>query len=243
MTALDSARRTVALSSRILARLGILDAFGHVSARMPDADDGFLLSRALAPKRVRPEDVAIVGLNGEARTPIDAKLPVERYIHAEIYRARPEVGAVVHSHAAPVLPFSVVKSERVQPLCHICGFLHGMPEPYDVANHFGPATDLLIRNAGMGQSLATHLGQANVVLMRGHGFTAVGSDLPQATFRAYYTSKNCEIQMMARQLGEPTVLSDAEAQACERSTNAQIDRAWDLWVEDVEREDGLPLGR
>lgn len=233
---IEGAKRNVVLSSRILAQLGILDAFGHVSFRMPNDAGSFLMSRARAPKLVRSDDVVVVELDGEERAHAEARLPIERFIHAEIYRARPDVRAIVHSHATSILPFTVVKSERVRPLSHVCGFLNGAPETFDLADHCGSATDLLIRDSAKGQALAAHLGSANAVLMRGHGFTVVGGDVPQATFRAFYTSKNCEIQLMARQLGEPTALSEEEAQACEHVTSTQIGRAWDLWVEDLGKD-------
>ncbi|PZU09091.1 class II aldolase/adducin family protein [Sphingomonas sp.] len=223
----------IAQASRILALHGILDAFGHVSCRDPRNDACFLMSRSLAPKLVTPDDIVSIDLEGEAPDRPDTQLFIERYIHAEIYRARPDVRAIVHSHAAAVLPFTVAKSSRVSPLCHVCGFLSGIPETYDIADHFGPATDLLIRDPGKGRSLAAHLGGANVIMMRGHGFTAVGGSVPQATFRTFYTNRNCEIQLMAQHLGAMNALSDAEAAACELAVNGQINRAWSLWVSDL----------
>ncbi|MBG6118484.1 HCOMODA/2-hydroxy-3-carboxy-muconic semialdehyde decarboxylase [Sphingobium sp. JAI105] len=229
----ERAKEDLSLSSRILAHLGILDAFGHVSCRTPGDAASFLMSRSLAPKRVRPPDVVQLGLDGELKQSGSERLFIERFIHSEIYRARPDVSAIVHSHAPSILPFTAVKSAKVQPLCHLCGFLSSLPDTYDLADHFGSATDLLIRDRDKGISLAGHLGDANVVLMRGHGFTVTGQDIPQATFRAFYTAKNCELQLSALQLGEPKALSDEEARACEEVVNGQIGRAWDLWVEDI----------
>jgi ribulose-5-phosphate 4-epimerase/fuculose-1-phosphate aldolase len=230
---LDCAAREVADSSRILASHGILDAFGHVSCRNPSDPTTFLMSRSLAPSLVRPEDVLALDLNGNTKAGGSPRLFIERFIHAEIYRVRPDVQAIVHSHAAAVLPFTVVKSAQLAPICHLCGFLSGLPEVYDIADHFGPATDLLIRDPEKGSSLAGHLGAANLALMRGHGFTVVGVSVAQATFRAFYTNRNCEIQLMAQRLGEPTPLSAAEAEACERAVGGQIDRAWSLWLTEL----------
>ncbi|MGC4028376.1 MAG: class II aldolase/adducin family protein [Steroidobacteraceae bacterium] len=219
----------IADASRILAGLGILDAFGHVSTRAPDGMDRFLMSRSLAPALVRPEDVIELDLDGRCVSDPEAKPFLERFIHAEIYRRRPDVGAVVHSHCPDVLPFTVVAAARVRPICHVCGFLAGTPPPFDLAVHAGEGTDLLIRESRMGAALAQHLGERAVVLMRGHGYTAVGADIIQATFRAVYTARNCRIEREARVLGEPTFLSDAEAAACDATTNGQIGRAWALW--------------
>src|SRR4029077_19020341 len=156
-------------------------------------------------------------------------------IHAEIFRKRPDIGAVVHAHSRAVLPFTIVPSIRVRPACHVCGFLAGLTEPFDLAHHAGDGTDLLISNAEHGRMLARHLGSASVALMRGHGFTAVGSTIQEAVFRAVYTVHNCEIQRNAIGLGAPVYLTDAEAAACDRTTAGQANRAWDLWVEQAER--------
>src|SRR3546814_14232598 len=78
--------------------------------------------------------------------------------------------------------------------------------------------------------LADHLGDANVVLMRGHGYTTVGSSVVQAVYHAIYTKKNCEIELAARTLGEPAFLSPGEAEACERTISTQMSRSWDLWL-------------
>lgn len=231
MSALAEARVTVAQGSRILAAQGVLDAFGHVSCRHPARPERFLIPRNLAPALVTEGDVVELDLDGNLADPTqDARLFLERFIHGEIYRRRPDVQAVVHSHAPPVMPFAVVPGARLQPICHMCGFLAGTPAPFDVATHDGSATDLLIRNNDLGRHLAHHLGDANVVLMRGHGYTTVGSSVVQAVYHAIYTKKNCEIELAARTLGEPVFLSPGEAEACERTISTQMSRSWDLWL-------------
>jgi ribulose-5-phosphate 4-epimerase/fuculose-1-phosphate aldolase len=231
MNALSGGRAAVVHGSRILASQGVLDAFGHVSSRSPERPDRFLISRNLAPALVTPDDVVELDLAGDLLTrSSDVRLFLERFIHAEIYRRRADVQAIVHSHALPVLPFTVVKGTKLRPICHMCGFLDGVPTPFDVAAHAGPSTDLLISSPDLGCHLAEHLGKANVVLMRSHGYTAVGESVPQAVYRAVYTMRNCEIELSARILGEPTFLSAGEAKACERTISAQIVRAWDLWL-------------
>lgn len=227
------ARQAVADSSRVLAAQGLLDAFGHVSCRAPDEADHFLISRSLAPALVTADDVVVLDLDGELLGNGSTRLFLERFIHAEIYRVRPDVHAIVHSHAPAVLPFTIVPDVRVQPSCHMCGFLQGTPAPFDVADHEGDGTDLLIRSPELGTALAAHLATAGVVLMRGHGFTAVGTTLPEATYRAIYTARNCDVQAAALRLGTPTYLSEAEAAACERALAGQIDRAWNLWLNDL----------
>lgn len=225
----DDLRLEIAQASRILFGLGVVDAFGHVSRRHPERPDRFLMSRSMAPGGVMPEDVLEHDLDGQPVDAPGARVFLERFIHAEIYRARPQVMSVAHSHTPSVVPFTVVDTP-VRPIAHTCGFLHGVGVAFDVADEAGDGTDLLIRNAGLGRALAAHLGDASVVLMRGHGFTTVGRSVAEAVFRAHYTAVSCELQMSAMRLGEPRYLSPAEAAACEASTANQIDRSWNLWL-------------
>lgn len=233
MSAFDEARARISQASRILAGQGVLDAFGHVSCRSPENPERFLISRSMAPALVTPEDVVELALAGDPVAPDAPPLFLERFIHGELYRLRPEVHSVVHSHALPVMPFAAVPGAVLRPVSHMCGFLHDSPATFDVADHAGPSSNLLITSRDLGRKLAEHLGSANVVLMRSHGFTCVGGDVPQAVYRAIYTMKNCEIALSARQLGEPVYLSAGEAAACERTIAGQIDRAWNLWISEL----------
>jgi ribulose-5-phosphate 4-epimerase/fuculose-1-phosphate aldolase len=231
VSALLEAKRTLGQGSRILAAEGVLDAFGHISCRSPERSDRFLIPRSLAPGLVTPDDVVELDLAGDLVSPISGvQLFLERFIHGEIYRRRPDVQAVAHSHALPVVPFTVVPGKRLRPICHMCGFLGDSPTSFDVAAHAGPSTDLLIRDSELGRHLAEHLGDASVVLMRSHGYTAVGSCVQEAVFRAVYTMKNCEIELSARVLGEPEFLSAGEAEASARTLSSVTGRAWELWL-------------
>ena len=231
MSALLEARTAISQGSRILASQGVLDAFGHLSCRSPDHPDRFLIPRSLAPGLVTPDDVVELDLDGGLIAPTPAvQLFLERFIHGEIYRRRPDVQAVVHSHALPVVPFTVVPGAKLRPICHMCGFIKGTPTTFDVAAHAGPSTDLLIRNAELGRHLAEHLGDASVVLMRSHGYTVAGASVQEAVFQAIYTMKNCEIELSARVLGEPVFLSAGEAEASARTLTLATDRAWKLWL-------------
>ena len=231
MSALPEARAATSQGSRILAVQGVLDAFGHLSCRSPERSDRFLIPRSLAPGLVTPDDVVELDLAGDLISPNPGvKLFLERFIHGEIHRRRPDVQAVVHSHALPVVPFTVVPGARLRPICHMCGFLRGTPTTFDVAAHAGPSTDLLIRNSELGRDLAEHLGDASVVLMRSHGYTVAGASVQEAVFQAIYTMKNCEIELSARVLGEPAFLSAGEADASARTLSLATGRAWELWL-------------
>ncbi len=219
----------LALANRILVQQGVLDAFGHVSIRNPRTPTEFLLSRSLAPALVTANDVMTFDLKSVAKRG-DQRVPyLERFIHGAIYAIRSEVQAVVHSHAPSVLPFTVVKGAPLRPVCHMGGFLSALTPNFEIRQHAGEATDLLIRSDDLGVQLAGVLGSSAVVLMRGHGMTVAGESLAQVVFRAVYTVKNASIQAAAMSLGEVTYLNEAEARNADIANQGQVTRAWDLW--------------
>lgn len=221
----------VAQANRILAHLGILDGYGHVSARLPGQPSRFLISRSLAPALVTVDDLMELDLDG---SPVgnDLRKPyLERFIHAEIYRARPDVHAIVHSHSPSVVPFSV-SSVRLRPVCHMSGFLGAGAPVFDIRHRFG-CTDMLVRNGAQGAELARLLAKNAAALMRGHGFVVVGAAVPEAVFRAVYTEWNARLQREAIQLaGEITYLTEEEASLAEAANAATVERPWQLWLQE-----------
>jgi len=157
--AITSAINDVVDANHILFDQGVVDGFGHVSLRYPVRPDHFLLARSMAPALVTAEDILVFDLDG---TPIEADGPaiyLERFIHGEIYRTRPDVIAVVHSHSPTVVPFSVVRGSSLRPVCHMCGFLGTATPVFEIRDVAGPGSDLLIRDARLGAALAQSLGQ------------------------------------------------------------------------------------
>lgn len=225
--------RELALANRILALKQIVDGFGHVSARSATRPDHFLLARNMAPAQVTAEDVHLYSLDGECVSQPGVRSYLERFIHGEIYRARPDVHAVVHAHALSVLPFAVVPGASLQAIFHMAGFL-GDGLPLFEIRCCDPASDLLIRNRPLGVALADALGKAPGILMRGHGFTMVGATVRQAVYRAVYADANARIQLQAVGLGAPIYLNAAEARAADATNGSEVDRAWNLWVGEVE---------
>jgi ribulose-5-phosphate 4-epimerase/fuculose-1-phosphate aldolase len=222
------------LANHILARHGIVDGFGHVSVRHPFQDDCFLISRSMAPALVAADDIVVVDLDGVARGD-DRPLFLERFIHAELYRARPDLGAIVHSHSPSVIPFGVVANVPLRPIYHMSAFLHDGVPLFEIRDTAGEQSDMLIRDATLGKALATALGEAKAVLMRGHGSTVVGSTLRLAVFRAIYLEINARLQANAMQLGPVTFLNAAEAMNASRANEGQVDRAWQLWQHEVDK--------
>lgn len=216
-------------ANHVLFHQGIVDAFGHVSVRNDRDPRRFLMARNLAPAQVAAADIVEYDVaSGESVLP-DAPRPyLERFIHSEIYRARPDVAAVVHNHSPAVLPFGIVKGTRLRPACHMCGFLGEGPPVFEIRDHAGDATDLLIRSRELGAALARTLGPARVVLMRGHGCTVVADSLRLAVYRAVYTEVNARLLLQSLPLGEVTYLTAEEADAG-HTTEGQVDRPWNLW--------------
>jgi HCOMODA/2-hydroxy-3-carboxy-muconic semialdehyde decarboxylase len=215
-------------ASRVLADLGVVDGFGHVSVRHDKDPDRFLMSRSMAPALVKADDILEFDLDGVA---VDAKgqaVFLERFIHGEIYKARPDVKAVVHSHSPSVIPFGVSKT-RLKPIYHMSSFL-GLDVPvFEIRDVEGPGSDLLVRNQKLGAALAKVLGARTVALMRGHGSVTVGTSLPQVVFRAYYAEMNARLQSEAIKLGEVTYLTPEEAAAAAKTNDALVMRPWELW--------------
>jgi ribulose-5-phosphate 4-epimerase/fuculose-1-phosphate aldolase len=233
MNELDELRRLLVLASRILCHHQVLDGFGHVSVRHPERSDRFLLSRRVAPGLMRESDIREFTLDGELSGGESTPVFLERYIHGAIYAARPDVQAVVHSHSPAIVTLSVVDAVRLRAICHTCGFLgDGVPN-FEIRDVAGDSTDLLIRSAALGEALARALGDASVVLMRGHGSTTVGSSIPQAVYRAIYGETNARIQASAARLGPVKYLTPAEAAAAEATSAVQVERNWALWVQQL----------
>lgn len=217
----------LAQANRVLVDQGVLDAFGHVSVRVADDPNRFLLARNMAPAQVEPNDVQVFDLAGWTA---DDRVPyLERFIHGEIYRARPDVMAVVHSHSPAVIPFSVA-SLAMRPVFHMAGFLAEGINRFEIRDVRGDATDLLIRDRALGVELARSLADAPIVLMRGHGSVTVADSLPLAVYRAVYAEKNAALQLAALQLGEVAYLSNEEGRAAAETNAGQLERAWNNWV-------------
>lgn len=215
-------------ASRILAQHEVLDAYGHVSARSDRRPDRFLISRSLAPALMSAADVMELDADSEPLRGDKRKGFIERYIHGEIYRARPDVMAIVHSHSPDVIPFGVTRT-RLRPIYHMGGFLWSGAPVFDIRK-VRPAADLLVRDRPLGQALAGSLGACNCVLMRGHGMTVVGGSVQEAVFRAVYTQLNARLQLQATQLEGPIeFLSDEEGRGSDTANRGTYERPWEVW--------------
>jgi len=218
----------IVIGSRVLADFGVLDGFGHVSARDPKNPNHFLMSRSLAPALVTADDIMAFDLDGNAIDPRGRSVFLERFIHSEIYKARPDVMAVVHTHSPGVIPFSVSQMP-LRPVYHNAAFLAAGTPVWDIRKDFGE-TNMLVRDGARGKSLAEALGDKPVVLMRGHGDVTVGPSIKMAVFRAYYTDVNARLQSQAVLLGgEVNYLTPGEGAKADAVNFVVLDRIWGLW--------------
>ena len=218
----------VVYANRILYDQGVVDGLGHVSVRHPSEPGVFLLSCNRAPALVKREDIVCYDLDGNAASETSERPYLERFIHSEIYRARPDVVAVVHSHSPSVIPFAITH-KPLKPVFHMSGFLGSGSAHFEIREAAGNS-DMLIRSPYLGEALAKSLGKHNCVLMRGHGSTVVGTSLEQVVYRAIYAEVNAKLQLAANGLGEISFLNEEEAQLSSDMNDGQIPRSWNLWV-------------
>ena len=214
---------------RILAEHGVIDAYGHVSVRSDRDPKRYFLSRSLAPEAVTPEDIMEYDLDSDPVDPRGRESVRERFIHGEIYKARPEVNAVVHNHSPSVVPFSVT-SVPMRPIFHMAAFVgEGVPnfEIRDVEK----GTDLLVKTPYLGQALARTLGKSPAALMRGHGSVVIGESLPRAVGRSIYLELSARMQLQAMTIAGPSgKLICLDEQEVKASVPIQdYVRAWPMW--------------
>ena len=228
-------RDDIVLANHVLAHEGVVDGFGHVSARDPANPQRYWLARSMAPALVTAADVLTYDLDS---TPLDAGTAasyLERFIHGAIYKARPDVQSIVHAHSPAVIPFGV-SSVPLRAVFHMGAFLgaDGVPV-FEIRDTGGSATDLLVSSNALGDALARTLGSANVALMRGHGMVAVAGSVPEAVFRAYYTAQDAQLESDALRLGPVKFLSGDEARHATQTQAGLVARSWDLWKRAVTR--------
>jgi HCOMODA/2-hydroxy-3-carboxy-muconic semialdehyde decarboxylase len=228
------------VTTRILANEEVLDAFGHVSVRHPHDPKRYFISRHRAPELVEITDLIEMNLDSEPVRPTEYRLYSERVIHGEIYKARPDVNAVVHHHAHAMLPYAISGRELV-PVFHL-GAVIGSKVPFwDQRDEFGD-TNMLVVKPEEGASLARALGPHWTVLMRRHGATVAGTDLRQLTFRTVFGCHNAKLQSEAIAHGHVDRLSPGEQDITEAGQlrPMPIERAWDYWVRHIEKAGLMP---
>lgn len=218
-------------ANRVLARERIVDGYGHVSARSAERPGRFYLSRALAPALVAAADLIEYDLDGAAVDGAGRDGYVERFLHAAIYRARPDVGAIVHCHTPSLIPFAA-SSVPLRPMYHMSAFLTLGAPVFEIRGVPG-AEEMLVADARTGRALAQALGQAAVVLMRGHGAVIVGGSVPIAVSRSIYLDLNAKAQSSAVALGG--TVAYLEPGDMPGDSVDPDDRNWAYWKRQADR--------
>ena len=220
----------LAAAARILAARGVVDGFGHVSMRHPTASDRYLMAKSLAPALVKPADIIEYTLDSDPCEDLGRSSFLERFIHGEIYKMRPDINAVVHSHSPSVIPFGLVKNQ-MKAMFHNAAFLAAGVPIFDIRQSFG-MTNMLVCDCAKGLALAETLEDKHVALMRAHGSVATGDSLQTAVFRAVYTEVNARIQLSAISIAEDggiEALAPEEGVLADEINKTAGIRAWNLW--------------
>ena len=226
-------------ASHILANEGILDSFGHATVRSVTDPSHFFMPRAMPPALVTRADIVELDLDCKPVTPNAPRLNGERYIHCEIYKARPDVQSVVHTHDLAVIPFGLTGTP-LRPVLAQAGFLPKETPLFEVRDAYGSAATergMLVLNSALGKALATKLGKNPVVLMRGHGETVVGRSVKEAAVRTLYTNIDARAQTAAMSLSSKFVVLDDDEVAA-YAKEERPDRPWDNYKERMLRAQG-----
>jgi ribulose-5-phosphate 4-epimerase/fuculose-1-phosphate aldolase len=218
------------LANHILARQGVLDAYGHVSVRSPINPNHYFLARSVPAAVVTAEDIIEYDL--DSKPVVDTKYTgfAERFIHGEIYKARSDVNAVIHGHAPEIVTLSVIPVP-LRPMAHMAAFLGDATPVFEIRNATNTGV-MLVGTSELGAALARTLGNNPAALMRGHGAVVVAESLHIVVGRAYYMNANARELETALMLsgGKVTYLNPEE----EKQSAAQdgYERAWTLWKND-----------
>jgi HCOMODA/2-hydroxy-3-carboxy-muconic semialdehyde decarboxylase len=232
-------RHELAVANRVLANEGIIDAFGHISARNPEDPNRYFISRHRAAELVEPSDILEMTLDSEPVVLTGLRLYSEMVIHGEIYKARPDVNSVCHHHAPAVLPFCATGIELV-PLFHLGGTLGSKVPFWDSRDEFGD-TNLLVQTPEQGASHARALGPHFMMLLRRHGASLAGKSVRECVFRSIYTTRNAELQLRAMAIGTLGPLSPGEVEECGAHNLGMrgVERAWEYWVTRLQKAEAM----
>jgi ribulose-5-phosphate 4-epimerase/fuculose-1-phosphate aldolase len=223
MGSLDIALIDLVIANRVLALIGAVDAYGHVSLRHPTEPDRFLLSRSLSPRFVDRADIMQFDLAGRVIGSDNRPPYSERFIHAALYAARPDVHAIAHGHPRVLLPFTVAKVQ-MQPLFMTMDEVGANVPVWDIRTSFGAGTNVLIQDLAQGHDLAAAFGSdVRVVLLRGHGFVGAARSARQLIRMCRALIDNAAVQLEATRLGPLIEMTAAEIEARQRTVSADDD--------------------
>jgi len=229
----DGLREQVALASRIVAAEGYADlTLGHLSARVPGEDVILIKRKGIALDEVEPDDVVEVRLDGRQPDGGGTEIHLETVLHTEVYRARADVGAVVHGH--PLYATALAATDApLEPLTHDAVLFH------EGLGRYGDSADL-ITAPEQGAAVARALGPRRAVLMRNHGVVVVGRDVPWAVVAAATLERASRVQAIARALGRtrPLTSESAARLAPLKYRDPFVEEYWEAWIRRIRRNGG-----
>jgi ribulose-5-phosphate 4-epimerase/fuculose-1-phosphate aldolase len=220
------------LANRILSNEGVLDAYGHVSVRSTRNPNHFFLARHIPAGTVTAADIIEYDLDTKPVNNTQMVGYSERFIHGEIYKARPDVKAVVHGHAAEIVTFSVLQTP-MRPISHMAAFLGG-PVPVFDTRDVTSNGEMLIRDNELGHALAQSLGTGPAALLRGHGAVVVADSLHVVVGRAYYMNVNARELLQALMVPGSKITYIQPSEAATMAAQDGYERAWLLWKSAVQ---------
>ncbi|MDQ7828616.1 MAG: class II aldolase/adducin family protein [Armatimonadota bacterium] len=212
--------RELVWASRVLASTGLVEAFGHVSARVPGTEI-VLLTPRIAPGAVSVGTLVEMDLStGRVQ---GGRLPLEWPVHASVYRADGGVGAICRIHGPAASVLSVI-GVPVRPLHYLGTILGGPAAVYPGGG--------LVTTPRLGQQVARALRGGTAVLLRGNGQVVVGRTLREACVRAIYLEEAARVQLAAMLVGRPRFYSSREVRAYAQvwEDEVNLDRAWAYYV-------------
>ncbi len=214
-------------ANRILVEQGVMQAYGHVSARDPRDPDRYWLSRSSPPAMVTHDHILEFDLDSRPVAPNPPKLYEERAIHGEIFRARPDVMCVIHNHCESLIPFCNT-DVKLRPMVGNAWFLRDGPPVFDIRD-IDDTGDMNVCTAAQGQGLARSLGRNAVCLMRGHGVVVVGATISEAVRRSISCDANARLQLQSMPLGPVKFLTQVEIDFRVNGGSRDSERGWDMW--------------
>jgi HCOMODA/2-hydroxy-3-carboxy-muconic semialdehyde decarboxylase len=233
---LKTAIRDLVIANRILGNEGVVDAFGHISIRHPERPDRYFLSRSRSPMLVTEDDILEFDLDSNALDQRGRVVYAERFIHGAIYKDRSDLMSVCHSHARPLIPFSVTGT-AIRPVWIVTGSMGSEVPIWDIRDDFPDGGEMMVIHDAAAQSLSRAMGKGNACLMRGHGAVIATADVKQTVSTSISLMLNAETLMGAQVLTLASgrrikYMTDAEVEASgvTMAKPLGLNRAWEYWA-------------
>jgi ribulose-5-phosphate 4-epimerase/fuculose-1-phosphate aldolase len=224
---LEQIQEDVVTAGRILHQQGIAAAFGHVSARIPGTDT-YIFPPRMSPALVRRENLLVLDIEGNQLS--GAGRPnTEFWIHARIYKARPDVHSICHVHPPSCVVLSAL-GETIRPL-HASGAVFK-----NNVRVFDRVT--LIRTRELGDAVASTLGANNAMLLRGHGVNVADKDVRRVCVLTLWMEEAATYQLRAMSAGNPRYFTAEELETIYAQVSAEevSNRAWEYFTSQLGRE-------